>query len=127
MKKIAYLLFWSTAVACTSQKSEVAEDVLLSPQEFQDQFKPEAVIIDVRTSEEFETGSLPNSLNIDFKNEGFKDNISILEKDKTYLLYCASGVRSGKALEVMKQNGFTRVFALEGGLQAWKQAGLPMD
>lgn len=126
MKKIAYFLLLSSLLACTSQKSE-STDVLLSPLEFQDQFKREAVIIDVRTPEEFETGSLPNSLNIDFKNDGFKDNISILEKDKTYLLYCASGVRSASALEVMKEAGFTNVFALEGGLQAWKQAGLPMD
>jgi rhodanese-related sulfurtransferase len=114
-------------IACSSKKESVADKSTLSPVEFQDQFRPEAVIIDVRTPEEFEAGSLPNSLNIDFKNEAFMDNIRLLDKGKTYLVYCASGVRSGKALEQMKAEGFQHVYALEGGLEAWKQAGLPMD
>lgn len=114
-------------IACTSSQSGSEEKALLSPQEFQDQFKPGVTIIDVRTEEEFTHGSLPNSLNIDFKNPEFRQNISILDKDKTYLLYCASGARSGKALEIMKEEGFKNVFALEGGLNAWQAAGMPMN
>lgn len=114
-------------IACTGSQSGSEEKALLSPQEFQDQFKPGVTIIDVRTEEEFTQGSLPNSLNIDFKNPEFRQNISILDKDKTYLLYCASGARSGKALEIMKEEGFKNVFALEGGLNAWQAAGMPMN
>ena len=113
--------------SCGSKNEKLADKSTLSPVEFQDQFKPGVVIIDVRTPEEFEEGSLPNSLNIDFKNEAFMDNIRLLDKSKTYLVYCASGVSSGKALEQMKAEGFQQVYALEGGLNAWKQAGLPMD
>jgi rhodanese-related sulfurtransferase len=124
---LVFFAMVAALIACSSKKESVADKSTLSPVEFQDQFRPEAVIIDVRTPEEFEAGSLPNSLNIDFKNEAFMDNIRLLDKGKTYLVYCASGVRSGKALEQMKAEGFQHVYALEGGLEAWKQAGLPMD
>ncbi len=124
MKKLLVVAVYAVLMACSPGKEEAS---LLSPQAFQEQFRPEVVLIDVRTPEEFESGSLPNSLNIDFKNEAFLDNIRLLDKEKTYLLYCASGIRSGKALEQMKQEGFKNVFALEGGLEAWKAAGMEMD
>jgi rhodanese-related sulfurtransferase len=122
---MALTFFFLTA--CGGKQSESTEKVLLSPQEFQNQFKPGVIIIDVRTEEEFTQGSLPNSLNIDFKNPEFIKNISILDKDKIYLLYCASGARSGRALELMRQEGFKNVYALEGGLNAWQAAGMPMN
>lgn len=66
-----------------------------------------AVIIDVRSAEEFSSGHNPNSQNIPLDLLNAKS--SELVKDKTYILCCASGTRSGMALGIMKKNGFKSV------------------
>ncbi len=68
-------------------------------------------------------GHIPGSLNIDIKNPGFKDNVMMLDPKKEYAVYCASGVRSSKAAELMKENGFTSVFTLTDGIKTWKRKG----
>ncbi|MCE7057459.1 rhodanese-like domain-containing protein [Algoriphagus sp. AGSA1] len=89
--------------------------------------KGATVIIDVRTPEEIEKGYLPRARNIDVSNENFENEISKLPKNKTYLLYCKAGVRSEKAMEMMKEAGFKYVFSLSGGIDAWKEAGKPVE
>jgi rhodanese-related sulfurtransferase len=127
-KVIFILTLLIVGAGCTGKSSNSdAGGSLLSPADFQNKFTPDAVILDVRTQEEFLGGNLPNSLNLDFKNAEFEKNIQILDKEKTYLVYCASGVRSSNAMDLMKQAGFKNVFALKGGLAAWQQAGLPMN
>jgi thioredoxin 1 len=124
MKKM-YLLVALVGLVSCSDKTQ--ESNLLSPQDFQNRFTPDVTLIDVRTPEEFTTGNLPNSLNLDFRNPEFMKNISLLDKNRTYLIYCASGVRSGQALEKMQKEGFKNVFALKGGLKSWQEEGMPMN
>ncbi len=64
------------------------------------------VILDVRTPEEFKETHVTGARNIDFKSPGFKAEIEKLDKDKSYKLYCRSGNRSGKTLDLMKTMGF---------------------
>ncbi|MBD0296263.1 MAG: rhodanese-like domain-containing protein [Bacteroidota bacterium] len=45
-----------------------------------------------------------------------------MDKSKTYLLHCRSGKRSTKALNLMKENGFEKVYHLEGSITAWRGA-----
>ena len=79
-----------------------------------------AVILDVRTLEEFNEGHLPDAVNIDVLQPGaFKQYIASLPKEKTYLLYCRSGKRSGSALTLMKEHGFTDVSHLKNGIVGW--------
>ncbi len=89
------------------------------------QDNPDFVIIDVRTPQEFTDGYVENAINIDFYSKTFRDEINNLEKDKTYLIYCQSGGRSGKALNIMAELGFQEVYDVAGGMIAWKAAGLP--
>src|ERR1700756_4194246 len=56
-----------------------------------------ALLVDVRTPEEYNAGHLQYSTNIDYKAPNFGKNISTLDKKKTIYLYCRSGNRSGKA------------------------------
>ena len=57
-----------------------------------------AVIIDVRTPEEFEISRIPNSKNIDFYNpQNFMQEIEKLNKDNSYYVYCRTGVRSANS------------------------------
>jgi rhodanese-related sulfurtransferase len=85
-----------------------------------------AVVIDVRTPEEFVTGHVPESINI--PREKLKERLAEIEKfkDRPIILNCASGVRSGGACGELKRLGFENVFQLSGGMNGWLQAGLPM-
>lgn len=83
--------------------------------------RSQVVVIDVRTPQEYGQGNVENSLNIDFMNASFKSQISKLDRNKLYGLYCRSGNRSGQALKLMKQMGFTQVENL-GSLEEARRA-----
>ena len=83
--------------------------------------QPEAVILDVRTEEEFESGYIPNAKNIDLRmGPGFIDEINTLEKNKSYYVYCRSGARSAQAVQLMRDLGFTETYNLLGGILDWE-------
>jgi rhodanese-related sulfurtransferase len=78
-----------------------------------------AVILDVRTLDEFENGFIKNAINYDIFQVSFRDEILKLDRDKLYLVYCRSGGRSSEAMNFMKSNGFKTVYNLIGGVIAW--------
>ncbi len=84
------------------------------------------IILDLGTESEFKSGHIENVENIDYYSEGFKDELGELDKNKTYLIYCASGNRSGKALKMMDEIGFQEVYNVIGGITGWKSKGLPV-
>ncbi|OKL47140.1 hypothetical protein BSR29_05495 [Boudabousia liubingyangii] len=63
-------------------------------------------ILDVRTPAEFAEGHLEGAKNIDFNDANFKTEVQKLDPKGSYVLYCRSGNRAGKALSVMKEMGF---------------------
>lgn len=63
-----------------------------------------AVIIDVRSSAEFSSGHIKNSINIPL--ESLQNKISKVKKDKPVILCCASGMRSGTARRILKAQGY---------------------
>ncbi len=75
--------------------------------------------IDLRTPSEWEGGIIDGAQLIDFNAGIFEQNLPDLDKDKTYFIYCRSGGRSGKALKMMKAQGFDKVYELKGGYNAW--------
>ena len=78
------------------------------------------IILDVRTPEEFETSRIPKSINIDFYNpEIFMQEIGKLDKDRSYYIYCRTGVRSANSCHLMKELGFTKTYNLIGGIVDW--------
>ena len=81
------------------------------------------VILDIRTPEEFGAGHIAGSVNIDFYESSFANQLDDLDKDKTYFVYCNSGNRSGTAMGTMRDLGFTDVYDLDGGIQAWYNSG----
>lgn len=66
-----------------------------------------AVIIDVRTKGEYQSGSIKGSLNIPVQN--LHSQMGRIKKDKAIITCCASGMRSGSARRILKSNGFTEV------------------
>lgn len=83
-----------------------------------------AIILDVREPAEFGTGHLPNARNIPLGE--LDKRAAELPSGKPVLICCATGARSGKAASVLKAAGREQVFNLDGGLQSWRQAGLPV-
>lgn len=88
--------------------------------EFKAKYKatPGAVLIDVRTQGEFRSGSIPGARNIDIMSANFAQQISTLDKNKEYFLFCRSGNRSGQACNMMAKQGF-KVHNLAGGVSDW--------
>lgn len=84
-------------------------------------------IIDVRTQAEYDKdGYIEGATLIPFAE--FLDNLGQLpaEKDAPILIYCASGHRGGMAMMALRLLGYTEVYNLNGGLNAWKAAGMPV-
>ena len=78
------------------------------------------VLLDVRTSNEFKEGHLPNAIHIDVMNSEFSNKILLENKEKNYYIYCRSGTRSLKAYSMMKNLGFKNLINLEGGILAFR-------
>jgi rhodanese-related sulfurtransferase len=74
------------------------------------------ILIDVRTPEEFEKGRALNSINLNFYDQKFKDEILKNTKENQIYIYCRSGRRSEIATKYLNENGFTNVFNIKSGI-----------
>ena len=113
------------SVSCTAQVLEK-----LDPQAFQNQIQSDSgefKILDLRTDEEVVEGKVPGAEQLDFYSDDFESQLKKLNKQATYYIYCRSGGRSGKTLDKMKELGFEQVYDMQGGMNAWKAAGLPAE
>jgi len=88
---------------------------------------PDVVLLDVRTQSEFDEGHVANAINIDVKQNDFVEQAkSTLPADKTIAVYCRGGRRSVTAAGLLAAEGY-KVVNLEGGIMAWKEAGMPTE
>ncbi|WGK63863.1 rhodanese-like domain-containing protein [Croceiramulus getboli] len=85
----------------------------------------EIQLIDVRTEEEYESGHIEGAENL-VLDDNFREKIQELDKSKPVAVYCLKGGRSARCTEIMKAEGFTKIYDLEGGLTTWKKADLPI-
>lgn len=85
-----------------------------------------ALVLDVRDEAEYAAGHITDARNIPLA--ALDARIGELNKfnDKPILVNCQAGVRSGKAVAILQKQGFTKVYNLQGGLNAWQQAKLPV-
>lgn len=79
-------------------------------------------VIDVRTPREFEGGHLPGAVNIDVQDGDFRRRVSEHPKDEAVLVYCRSGNRSARAVEIMTELGFQNILEMKAGWRAWPDA-----
>jgi phage shock protein E len=86
-----------------------------------------AVVLDVRTEDEFKAGHIPGAVNLDYLSSDFQRKAAKLDKSKTYLVHCASGRRSVGASDVLTKAAFTNVVNLEPGFNGWEKAGKPVE
>lgn len=82
-------------------------------------------ILDVRTPEEYDPAHIEGAFNFDYYADDFEQQMDDLDKDRQYLIYCASGGRSGQTLQLMESLGFQTVWNMLGGMNAWNAGGHP--
>lgn len=114
--------------ACSPKNDASVINEALAPEAFHAKLDsiPGAVLLDVRTPQETSQAVIQGATLLDFKAADFEQQLAGLDKSKTYFVYCAAGGRSAKAGELMKEKGFTTVYTLEGGINAWAEKGFPI-
>ncbi|WP_143960095.1 thioredoxin domain-containing protein [Litoribacter populi] len=134
-----YLAILSLAVifsACqhnpsTSQNQEASSTVYINDVNAK-RFKRaieegDGIILDVRTPEEVASkGYIQNASLLDFYDEDFNDKINLLTKNKEIYVYCATGGRSIEVVQLLKSNGFDKIYHLERGLMDWENEGFDL-
>jgi rhodanese-related sulfurtransferase len=115
----------STSSENTSQPASTSV-ITLTAQEFAAKSSAGRVI-DVRTAGEVAQGKIAGALVIDFYSPDFMNQVSQISKDQEVYVYCAVGARSEEAARMLIQEGYTKVYHLQGGIQSWSQQGLPVE
>ncbi len=95
----------------------------LTQKEWQEQLENDenAIILDVRTSEEIEEGYIEGAVKMDIQNTAkFYEESQKLDPTKSYYIYCRSGGRSGQACALFNSLGINKTYNLVGGILAWK-------
>jgi len=113
-----FFIFFSCGLNSDMLINQVNSDELL---EFID--INNAVLIDVRTNDEYSSGYIENSLNIDYLSIDFNQNVEELDKNTPIVLYCRSGKRSSRSANILSKLGFKEVYNLHGGILDWIEEG----
>lgn len=108
----------------TNPENPGVEDI--DPKELWEQ-KTNVEIVDVRRPDEFtgELGHVPGSQLMVL--DTLPERLNELPKDKTVVFVCRSGARSGRATAFAKQNGFTDVYNMKGGMLLWNEMKLQVE
>lgn len=109
----------------TSNKTQVDSNIInkdITVEETKSLLKnnKEITLIDLRTDDEIARGMIIGAKQMDYKSASFKDDLKSLDKSKPYIVYCASGGRSGKTLKMMADLGFVESYNMLGGFQKWQ-------
>jgi phage shock protein E len=85
----------------------------------------DVLVLDVREVNEYEAGHIPGVTLIPMGEVA--NRLNEIPKDQTVIVTCRSGNRSGQVADYLRQNGYTNIHNMEGGIVAWEAAGLPVE
>jgi rhodanese-related sulfurtransferase len=122
--KLSIILFFAATFLYACNTSSNILDVTQFEQKLSD---TNIVLIDVRTPQEYSQGHIAGSLNIDFYGDNFESEMKAIDQSKTILVYCKSGNRSGKAINILAKNNFKNIYDLSGGITNWVNSGKPIQ
>jgi len=125
MKKSIFLVTIAFALmSCYAQEKKVE---LAAPAAFAQKMEEDnGPIVDVRTPKEYKSGHIDGAVNLHVYDKDFATRLDSLDVNKTVYVYCKAGGRSAEAVESMKTKGFTHIVELDGGMDAWNEAGKPV-
>jgi len=89
--------------------------------------EPELVLLDVRERDAFEAGHLPGARHIPRGQLELRVDKELPDPTVRILTYCQFGLISTLAAATLRSMGYIRAVALDGGMEAWKKAGLPIE
>ena len=97
------------------------DDLKILPKELKKKLdsNEDLILLDVRTTKEYEITHIKNSKLIPI--DQLKERLNELPKDKEIVTYCHHGVRGMEAAKMLKANGFKKVKSLVGGLDVWSR------
>ena len=120
--KYIFSLTFSTIFSCSLINNEsvnqINSDELIEFIELND-----AILVDVRTEDEYNSGYIESSLNIDYFSNEFSVNADKLDKSTPIILYCRSGKRSSMSANKISKLGFKEIYNLQGGILEWIEEG----
>ena len=122
---IGTFLFSAIIISCTAQTKTA-----LTADEFEKEITTQEniQILDVRTPKEFFGGHIKNALQADWNDKKeFDRRIAFIDKNKPVYVYCLAGGRSAAAADKMRKAGYTNVYELSGGTNAWRAASKPLE
>lgn len=125
MRSIAFppaIVFALATGGCTAQSTDVVDTPTLQAE----LARGGVQLVDVRTPQEWFTGHIEGALHIDWFSDGFAEEAAGLDRERPVRLYCAAGGRSAEAREMLRGMQFKDVKDLDGGIEAWKEAGAPV-
>ncbi len=114
------ILFSVIIFSCTAQTK-----TSLTAEEFEKEIttKENIQVLDVRTPAEFFSGHIKNALQADWNDKKeFDRRIAYIDKSKPVYVYCLAGGRSAAAADKLRKAGYTQVYELAGGTNAWRAA-----
>ena len=87
----------------------------------------ELILLDVRTQAEYDSGHILNAINI--SHEQILEDPELLAeyKDSQMVVFCRSGVRAGKVIQLLESIGFEDIIDIDGDMLAWSEAGYRME
>ncbi|MBL4851287.1 MAG: rhodanese-like domain-containing protein [Gammaproteobacteria bacterium] len=121
--------YWAIAllalclVACDAEPkvSMIDQDALVARIQSNDA----PVVIDVRPEKDYAKGHIPGATNIPYSHlVKFLTEVPA-EKGDDIVLYCETGVFADKAIDLLHQSGWRKLYHLEGNMVEWRKAGLP--
>ncbi|HEX8040410.1 MAG TPA: rhodanese-like domain-containing protein, partial [Chryseosolibacter sp.] len=116
---VVLLVVAGTMEAFSQGRQETIRNVSVTEfRKAMDSLKDE-VVIDLRTPDEIKGGKIAGAVEIDYFGPNFEPALKRLDKNKVYLLYCASGGRSGETAQLMDKMGFKNLYNMEGGFREW--------
>jgi phage shock protein E len=137
--------FLTLSVACmmlacaqspnTSETASSAQDTVAIMEDVSNQTflalmadKPEALLLDVRTPEEWNEGHLEGASHADYwgDEQAFQAAMDAIPHDRPVLVYCAGGGRSGLTAKELIKDGHREVYNLENGISGWIAEGHPV-
>ncbi len=124
MKNLFYIITLLLAVTVSAQQKKAQ---LVTPSQFAKEIAANKVqLVDVRTPKEYKAGHIQNAVNIHLYDKDFEQRIDKLDKNKPVYVYCKVGGRSAEAVEIIQAKGFKKIVELDGGIDAWAEAGKPV-
>lgn len=84
---------------------------------------PDVILLDIRTKKQYDSVRIENSVNFDFSQTDFPDQISKLDHEKRYIIIDENGRKAAMALELMREQRFPKIHYITGGINEWIKAG----